>query len=490
MTTPEGEIKDLTIPWLFQDLRSGKKTGTLVFSRAGEVKKVYLRSGEIMYASSSLDTDTLGSCLLRAGKISREQLADSLEIVQKSGRQLGAVLIERRLITPPELVAGAKQQVKQIVQSLFLWHDGSYSLNNGPLPLAEIVPLQMNTGALLFEGLRDLDWKVIRKSLPPLKTVLRPTRDLSLLLEGIELEQDHRTVLTLINGGRSIEELCTLSEIGDFSTLKALYLLLALRLAEVGGAKTAEEVSETARDITAEEKQEPEAQETLVSREMIQHAYDSLAIQDYYEMLGVGRSATSQEIRNAYFSLAKIYHPDRHSESELTDMKQLLETLFVNINEAHNVLSMQAKRDQYNLDLASGTKKYKQGKSTTVETKDSQKGSALVQFNEGMKQYRVQNFWGAEEAFRWAVRLDPSNPDYVYHQGLALSHMPRRRHEAEEYFQKALQMAPSKIEYTLELGNFYAKNGLKVKALALYQEALKQDPNSEKIRQALQKISG
>jgi curved DNA-binding protein CbpA len=491
MVTPSGDIKDMTVPWLFQDLRLEQGTGTVVFSRESAVKKVYVKAGEIIYASSNLDADQMGSCLVANGKLSQEQHAVSLEAAQRTGKPLGAVLIERGFLAPQDLVSGAKLQVKQIVQSLFPWRDGRYAFSNGALPLTEIIPLQIPTGSLLFEGIRDLDWKIVRKSLPPLKTVLKPSTNAPLLLKGIELEPDHRAVLTLADGSKSIEELCVLSEIGDFSTLKALYVLIALRLMEIGGAKTAEEIKQAVQHIVAEEKQataketqETKAAETRVSREMIQHAFDSIGIQDYYQILGVGRSATVQEIRKAYLSLAKVYHPDRHIDTELADMKVQLEALFANITEANNILGVSDKRDKYNLDLASGLKKYGKEKIRTAE-EDNKKSTAIAQFNEGQKQLRIQNFWGAEEAFRWAARLDPGNAEYVFHQGLALARIPRRGHEAQEYFEKAVELAPSHTEYYLELGNFYSKHGQKAKALSTYHDALARDPGSEKIKQAI-----
>jgi len=490
MSTPSGDIKDWTVPWLFQDFRTGKKTATVVLSRDAEVKKIFFRAGEILYASSSVDADQLGSCLLGSGKLTREQHANAQEISGKTGKPLGAVLIERGHITPQDLVAGAKLQVKQIVRSLLPWRDGRYLVDTGPLPPTEVVPLRMNTGALLFEGIRSVDWKIVRKSLPPLKTVLSPSKDCPLLLQDIELDRDHQVVLALIDGSRSIEDLCRLSEIGDFGTLKALYLFIALRLVEAAGTRSEERIQEAAHHSAAGKKQGSAAVETLVTREAILHAYNSLDIQDYYEILGIGRSAAPQEIKKAYFHLAKIYHPDRHADTGLKDMKSTLEKLFVSINEAYNVLSAPDKRDQYNIDITSGAGKRRQDKRTTTEKDENKKGSASVQFTEGMKQYRVQNFWGAEESFRWAVRLDPSNPEYAFHQGLSLAHMPRRRHEAEEHFLKAIKMAPSKIEYYLELGNFYAKNGLKAKALSVYQNALRHDPNSDRLMQAIKKAGG
>ena len=45
MITPNGDIKDMAIPWLFQDLRMEQATGTLVLSRDTAVKKIYIKAG-------------------------------------------------------------------------------------------------------------------------------------------------------------------------------------------------------------------------------------------------------------------------------------------------------------------------------------------------------------------------------------------------------------------------------------------------------------
>jgi len=55
---------------------------------------------------------------------------------------------------------------------------------------------------------------------------------------------------------------------------------------------------------------------------------------------------------------------------------------------------------------------------------------------------------------------------------------------------EALKMAPKNIEYSLELGNFYARSGLKAKALSVFQNALLCDQNSEKIKEAIKKAGG
>ena len=62
---------------------------------------------------------------------------------------------------------------------------------------------------------------------------------------------------------------------------------------------------------------------------------------DLYEVLGVSKNATEQEIKSAYRKLALKYHPDKHKGDKDS------ETKFKEINQAYEVLSDKKKRQQY-----------------------------------------------------------------------------------------------------------------------------------------------
>ena len=62
---------------------------------------------------------------------------------------------------------------------------------------------------------------------------------------------------------------------------------------------------------------------------------------DYYEVLGVGKSADEKEIKKAYRKLAMQYHPDRNPDNKEAEEK------FKEINEAYEVLSDETKRRNY-----------------------------------------------------------------------------------------------------------------------------------------------
>jgi curved DNA-binding protein CbpA len=495
MFSPAGAIKDFVTPWLFQDFCKEKKTGTVTFTQGAETIKVFFRQGDIIFASSSRDNDSLGEQLLNAGKITQQQLDKASTIANKDGKRVGAILFEMGALQPHELVERTKLMARQNILALFKWREGDYHFDDNALPGAEIVPLPMSARDLIIEGVRGLDWQEIRTLLPPLNTIVHKPAAPSPCFQNAHLDEAERALLPLISGTVSMQDICNLSRLGDLKTLSALYVLLALRVLAPVGLK-----DQSAREFTYQEERPAPARavsvgpdsatEAFVNREVIKNAYDSLARQDYYEVLGVGRSATPQEIKKSYAGLFQLYHPNRRANSSLSDMKRQLTTLFENINEAYQVLRVKEKRDQYNLDLASGTKKYGQNEPHPASKEETDKAAAEALFNVGMKQMHVQNFWGAEESFRGAARLVPSKADYIFHQGLAVFRLPRRSHEAEEYFLKAIELAPNRIEYYLELGSFYTKIGLREKALIQFQRALKRDPQSDKIKLAIKKAGG
>jgi molecular chaperone DnaJ len=66
-----------------------------------------------------------------------------------------------------------------------------------------------------------------------------------------------------------------------------------------------------------------------------------MARKDYYEILGVKKTATDEELKKAYRTLAKKYHPDKNKGNKDAENK------FKEISEAYAVLSDKEKREQY-----------------------------------------------------------------------------------------------------------------------------------------------
>jgi len=69
--------------------------------------------------------------------------------------------------------------------------------------------------------------------------------------------------------------------------------------------------------------------------------------QNYYDLLGVDKQASEDEIKKAFRKLSLKYHPDRNSDPSATDK-------FKEINEAHETLTNKEKRQQYDFQSSGG----------------------------------------------------------------------------------------------------------------------------------------
>lgn len=66
---------------------------------------------------------------------------------------------------------------------------------------------------------------------------------------------------------------------------------------------------------------------------------------DYYQILGVSKDASAEDVKRAYRKLAMRYHPD-HQQGKSDSEKKEAEEKFKLVNEAYEVLSNPEKRQQ------------------------------------------------------------------------------------------------------------------------------------------------
>ncbi|XP_075942073.1 dnaJ heat shock protein family (Hsp40) member A3a isoform X2 [Anarhichas minor] len=94
--------------------------------------------------------------------------------------------------------------------------------------------------------------------------------------------------------------------------------------------------------------------------------------QDFYQILGVPRTATQKEVKKAYYQMAKKYHPDTNKEDPQAKEK------FAQLAEAYEVLSDEGKRKQYDAygstgfdgGQAGGGQRYWSGHASSVDPEE------------------------------------------------------------------------------------------------------------------------
>ncbi len=132
-------------------LHHGRCTGRLDFSYAGEKKRVWLREGEVVFATSTATADRLGECLLRAGRLDLSQLEEA-ERVHRPPARFGRALVSCGFLTPHQLWNAVRHQVEEIVRSLFCFGAGTASFRVDVAEPDNVVRLALDTGRLIEEG--------------------------------------------------------------------------------------------------------------------------------------------------------------------------------------------------------------------------------------------------------------------------------------------------------------------------------------------------
>lgn len=467
-----GDIRDMTVSHLFLRLWQEKRTGMVVFERPRDVKKVYTLDGDICAADSTLEEDRLGECLIRSGIITRQQHDAAAMHVEKTGKKYEAVLIDLGILTYQALVNGLRGQIAHTIITLLGWSSGKYVFEETPLPLNEIVPIRLRSSELLVSCLRRLDWRVVQELLPPQDSILTPA--IGWPTVNHDLSPNQREILQLIDGKRCLRDICAFSKAGDFYTLKVIFLFMALGMVEVGDAGAC-------RDIQARPDQ---ASIAVDARFRLVKAYEDMKFQDHYQVLGVEKGASIQDIQAAYLRLARMYHPDRCLEPGMQNTRDVLERLSIKITEAYNMLKDRTTRSEMAYLTNQGRVKPVK-KQAAAEKQTDKESDSEIYFKKGMEAYGIGSYSAAAEAFKKASALDPQNARYLYYQGLSFSHIAGRYYEAEEGLSKAVKSDPGNEDYVIDLAALYLKRGLRSRAYGVLKDALERIPDSERIKAAI-----
>lgn len=130
------------------------RSGYLAFASGGAEKGVYFSRGEVVFAESNRPEDRLGASLLRAGALTADQLAE-VESRFHERTRFGRIVVELGFLSPRELWGGVKQQVEDIVRSLFVDQAGHVQFFDGEIEPDNVVRLSLRTRRLIDEGLAE-----------------------------------------------------------------------------------------------------------------------------------------------------------------------------------------------------------------------------------------------------------------------------------------------------------------------------------------------
>jgi len=233
----KGNLHEVGLPDVFQLLAMGQKTGCLAVTDRTNFGYVYFDRGRITYATIVNRRDRLGDLLVKNNLLRPEDLAAAVEEqARQPQRRLGEILVERGLITQEQLEHYIRLQIEEAIYHLFTWTQGTFQFEPDVRPDPHALLVSINPENVLLEGARRIDeWSLIEKKIPSFDLVF--ALEVGRSLEGLELTEEQRKILPLLDGSRSVREVVDESGLLEFDVAKAIFGLLQAGLVRPAGQK-------------------------------------------------------------------------------------------------------------------------------------------------------------------------------------------------------------------------------------------------------------
>ncbi len=296
-----GNLRDFSLPDVFQLISFSHKTGTLAIERGDAKGFVYFQDGDVFFAISNWNREPMGRRLVRGGKITERQLQRALEIQgsDEGQRRLGQILVDEGFLSPKVLETFVQEQIQDTIFDLFRWEEGDFDFKAGVIPTEEDVGLSVSVENIIMEGSRRLEeWDRIRKKIPSDECVFRMATAPGEGTFEVSLKPSEWKLLCLLDGNRTLVELSRLLDLSDFQVARILYGMFSGGLLERVDTIGVEEVAtepeaedrpadesaleqvETPQPVTVEAPQEVEASEPLAEEPAVESATEEVQAEE------------------------------------------------------------------------------------------------------------------------------------------------------------------------------------------------------------------
>ena len=258
-----GNLETIGLPDIIQMLHLGRKTGGLHIKRGEEKKTIYFKNGEIVTATTNIEAERMAVFLHKQKKISSETMAAIIEEADVAGRPEELIIREAVPLSKEEHQARVDEYVAELIYGVFHWNSGSVLFIENERSADECLQIRNTTENLVMEGVRRIDeWSRIRQSIPSNRVILQQCPEPPTKSDQILLNSEEWKIMALVDGKRTISEICSEARETEFDVSKVLYGLLSIGLLEKVG--TREEEPSPAPGAGTKQRGEAEFRKTLI----------------------------------------------------------------------------------------------------------------------------------------------------------------------------------------------------------------------------------
>jgi hypothetical protein len=229
-----GELGTFSVAEILQLIGSQEKSGLLTVKSKGKSAVLFFENGQVVSSRERRQgaRDPFLFYLHENSAIGLEDLNKVMEIRQGDGGDTVDILIGEKIIDREALAARLSEYATNTLETIVKWETGTYDFraSDGANPDKDLMkPLRLE--AILMEALRRKDEvEEIRRFLPSFDTRIKICEP---NIEELQLNDDDASVLILIDGKKTIDEILEESSGDEVETLDTLEKLFALGVVSI-----------------------------------------------------------------------------------------------------------------------------------------------------------------------------------------------------------------------------------------------------------------
>ncbi len=507
-TNPPGE--------LIGEIGVHKFDGSLRLLHETQKTVVYFDGGKPVFAASNARRHRLFEMLLQSAKITQQQLLGINEFT--NDLKLKDNLLTNKLLDQTEIDGIFKRQVNEILANALGWRVGEWIFN----PLVRLkneARYELEINNLLLKSARNFSAEYAAQkfknadecfgAVTPLPTgvdlsphewfIYSRFEDARLRgsdiqnLSGLPETETKRILYNLWLGGFLQRENCHAAFSERYCEMIAVARMTVKKgdpppiinppkiKSQLPSVKTVpvEEVVTAAADVSPEK---------LISLEDYCTRTETAA--NLYEIFALPPNTTTDEIKKAYFGLAKRFHPDLYRKADDPNLHLKIQHAFTRLAHAYDTLKNESSREIYDFkmrkEIAEMIERQKSG--ATVEQArveielQKQTDQAAESFKAGFDYLTDDEYEAAIPHLARAVFFGKNNALYHAYYGKALSANERQRHRAEAELQTAVKLDSQNAVYRIMLAEFFVGVGLVKRAEGELNRLLTIHPNNHDAR--------
>jgi len=448
-----------------------KLGGMLIFRRKAVMKQLFFMEGDLVQAKTNVPEERLGEVLFKLGKISDEAHSELGRYLEPS-QTIGQALSQKGLTSQRNIDDGLAYQMREITLSLFPHFDAEISFQEKAPLAGQGLVTRINIPYLIEDGIRRMKFEPVLQQYLEGKSPYPKDKTLAHLLT-----EEEKEVLGKIKGGEESRVIWRSLKYNPDFFWKTLYLSYCLNLIDfrdedqisAGNGSGAGRVDEASPGSSREQLME------------VLEFQEKIGSMSYYQILGISKQASEEDIKKAYFQLARKFHPDRFDRSTPAADRVKIEDAFDKITKAYHTLTNRELRKVYDI-------------KTPVAGADDKGKDVLkradTKFRQAKTLYGQNRFEDAIVLLEEAIRLNRMKGAHFLLLALTEMKVAGFRRRAEEHFLKSIELEPWNPESYVGLGILYRLEGMNLKATKQFQKALEYDSDHEAALRELEALSG